>query len=123
MASDINIGIEASGKDENGSIPPISILLLAKALKAHEVIKQYVPASGPPIVVRMPGAFTTQTLFLLKSDLAVGVQINAEPALTPGGGGLLPAVVLRTGGPNITTVTLTPNGSTPATVYILVAGN
>jgi len=122
MPSDINMAINVSGKDENGSIPPIDIAVLAKALKAHAIIKVPVPATGPAVVTTLP-AFTQMTLFVLKSDLAVGVQLNAETPLTPGGGGVLPGVVIRTGGPNVTTVTLTPNGSTAATVYILVAGN
>jgi hypothetical protein len=123
MPSDINVGIEISGKDENGSIPPISVAIKAVGLGAHEIIKVRVPVSGPAIVVPIPGSFTTQTLFFLKSDLAVGVQLNAETAITPGGGGVLPAAVLRTGGPNVTTVTLTPNGTTAASVVIIVAGN
>lgn len=124
MPTDLNVSINITGKDENGSIPPLGFNIPALTQGVHDIVKVKVPATGPPIVVVIPPVGAQQSLFFLKTDLPCGVQLNAEPPLTLGGApNVLPPTVFRTGGPTVTTVTFTPNGTIGVTALMLIAGS
>lgn len=123
MATDLNLQINFTGKNALGPVTPVGFSVPIMGQAAYDRIEVPVPASGSPLTVPIPPIGSVQSFFMLVSDIPVGVQLNAETALSPGAAvGVLPAVVLRTGGPPITSVTITPNGQQAATVTIHVAG-
>jgi len=75
-----------------------------------------VPAATP--VVHTLPTIAGQRLFYLKTTQDVVLTINAEPSGTLLAGG----VYVRSGMPDVATVTLDGNGATAGVVWILVVG-
>lgn len=120
MPADITLTGNLNGLSTvGGNLGPASFNYALNAAAKFHTMEIDVPVSGgAPVVYTMP-AITSQTLFYLKTTEDVVLTINAEPSGTLLGGGLM----VRTGMPDVTTVTLDGNGATAGIVYIVIVGS
>ena len=119
MPADITLTGNLTGLSTvGGNLGPASFnYALNTAAKYHCQEIDVPVTSGSPVAYTMP-SITGQTLFYLKTTQDVALTINAEPAGTLLAGGLY----VRTGMPDVTTVTLDGNGSTPGIVFLVIVG-
>lgn len=120
MPADISLTGNVTGLSTvSGALGPAQFsYLLDDASKVHcQEIPVPTPA-GAPVVYTLP-TLTGQKLFYLKTTQDVVLTVNAEPAGTLLAGGLY----VRTGMPDVTSITLDGNGATAGVVFLLVAGS
>ncbi|MGD9726563.1 MAG: hypothetical protein AB7L09_01215 [Nitrospira sp.] len=120
MPADITLTGNLNGLSTvGGNLGPASFNYALNAASKFHAQEIDVPVPGStPVVYTMPG-ITSQTLFYLKTTQDVVLTINAEPSGTLKAGGLY----VRTGMPDVTSVTLDGNGATPGIVYIVIVGS
>ena len=119
MPADITLTGNLNGLSTvGGMLSPSSFNYALNAAARLHCQEIPVPVSaGAPVVHTLP-SITGQTLFYLKATQDVVLTINAEPQGTLFAGG----VYIRTGMPDVTSITLDGNGATPGVVHVVVAG-
>lgn len=120
MPADITLTGNLNGLSTvGGCLGPASFsYALNDAVKFHTQEINVPVTGGSPVVYTLP-AITSQTLFWLKTTEDVVLTVNAEPSGTLLAGGLY----VRTGMPDITSITLDGNGATAGVVFLVVVGS